>query len=228
MFFSYILGSVPFGFYLPWLICKKNTLEEGSKNPGTINVFRTCGFWTGLLVFVCDVCKGIIPTKCLPALFCLNADLQLLAGVAAIFGHTFSPFLLIRKEKTKGGKAIATSLGVLIGLKLYLAGGCGLLAWLTITLITQYSSLASMVGMFVVAIVVCTTSKFISFKIFFVLLALYVILKHRENIKRIKNKTENKIDLITKTKEGLNVIRYKIRQMIDDYCEGIIDKIRNQ
>ena len=112
---SYFIGSIPFGVVLGKLICKKDIREYGSKNIGTTNAIRVLGKKVGFLVFFCDVFKGCFIIILIKILGITNVwktpegiDI-FLYGAAAILGHSFSIFL-----NFKGGKAVATSLGVVL------------------------------------------------------------------------------------------------------------------
>lgn len=140
---SYFLGSIPFGVILGKGICKKDIREYGSKNIGTTNAIRVLGKKVGFLVFFCDVLKGafvIILVKILTAtkVWINPAEIDIfLYGAAAIIGHSFSIFL-----NFKGGKAVATSLGVVIVLTPIPAILC-LIVFIIFLYSTGYVSIAS-------------------------------------------------------------------------------------
>jgi glycerol-3-phosphate acyltransferase PlsY len=192
---AYLLGGVPFGF----LIGKMRGIDVrtvGSKNIGATNVFRTVGKKWGLLAFLLDVLKGLIPV--LLARYCSSANvawLPLAAGVASVVGHMLTPYM-----KFKGGKGVATAFGMLIGLAPLLVG----IAFLIFSIVFACSSYISLGS--------CTAALFLAVAVWFPMpgnpgymflpqcilvsaIALFVIWKHRSNIVRLANGTENKIKL---------------------------------
>src|SRR5512143_425158 len=138
---AYLVGSIPFGLYLTLWIKGVDVREAGSGNIGTTNVFRVAGKPLGAAVFVTDVGKGLWPP--LVAYACgLNTWWQVAAGLAAIFGHNVSPFLGF-----KGGKGVATSLGVLLGVAPKI-GVTGFVLWVTLVFTTGVVSIASLAAIF--------------------------------------------------------------------------------
>ncbi|MDE6584263.1 MAG: glycerol-3-phosphate 1-O-acyltransferase PlsY, partial [Anaeroplasmataceae bacterium] len=140
---AYIIGSIPFGVVLGKLICKKDIRQYGSKNIGTTNAIRVLGKKVGFLVFFCDVLKGAFVIILVKVLTYTKAWINpeqvdlFLYGAAAILGHSFSIFL-----NFKGGKAVATSLGVVLVLTPIPAIAC-LIIFAIIFKTTKYVSLAS-------------------------------------------------------------------------------------
>lgn len=200
---AYLLGSVPFAF----LIARahgKDLRTIGSGNIGATNLARALGRKWGYICFVLDVLKGLIPmvavraiagTPDKPALVVL----WLVVGAAAIVGHVF-PITL----GFKGGKGVATSFGVALGLWPYftLPGLIALAVWVTVVLIWRYVSLASICGavMFPVALLTgivivpaWTASALWPLLIAAVAIPTMVVIRHRENIKRLLAGTESKI-----------------------------------
>lgn len=201
---SYIIGSMPFGIWIGKSITKIDVREHGSKNIGTTNVIRVLGKKVGFLVFFFDVLKGafvIVLVRLLFERFNLVLDHNhypyIIYGAAAIFGHSFSVFL-----KFKGGKSVATSLGVVIALCPMAAIAC-LIVFGVVLLITGYVSLCSTFAAIAV-VIVCWILYFFGFSsgwilenpglinaIVFSCIALFLIWKHRSNYKRLLNGTEN-------------------------------------
>lgn len=200
---AYLLGSVPFAF----LIARaygKDLRTIGSGNIGATNLARAVGRKWGYLCFALDVLKGLIPmvavraitgTPDRPALLIL----WLAVGIAAILGHVFSVFLGF-----KGGKGVATSFGVALGLWPYftIPGLIALAVWVVTVLIWRYVSLASICGAasFALALLIgilivpaWTTSGLWPLLIAAIGIPLMVIVRHRENIKRLLAGTESKI-----------------------------------
>jgi acyl phosphate:glycerol-3-phosphate acyltransferase len=186
---AYLLGSIPSGLIIGKVFYKTDIREHGSGNLGGTNTFRTLGVKAGLVVTLADILKGTLAAA-LPAL--LTADMNpLLAGVFAVVGHTYPIFAGFR-----GGKAVATSGGVLLFCAPFMF--ITLLAAFFISLyITKYVSLSSIIAG-VTGVLYALISGFIlewdiPLLIVILLLASFVIYRHRANIKRIINKTEPKI-----------------------------------
>jgi acyl phosphate:glycerol-3-phosphate acyltransferase len=186
---AYLLGSIPSGLIIGKVFYKTDIREHGSGNLGGTNTFRTLGVKAGLVVTLADILKGTLAAA-LPAL--LTADMNpLLAGVFAVVGHTYPIFAGFR-----GGKAVATSGGVLLYCAPFMF--IALLAAFFISLYTtKYVSLSSIIAG-VTGVLYALISGFIlewdiPLLIVILLLASFVIYRHRANIKRIINKTEPKI-----------------------------------
>ena len=187
---SYLLGSLPNGLYVANLkgIDIRN---EGSKNTGATNVFRVMGAKFGILVLILDALKGFIPLF-IADKFGVTGNSLVLIGITAVIGHTFSPFL-----NFKGGKGVATSLGIF----LYLAPIpmlITLLMFFVVVGITKYVSLGSVLASVMLPLLILfipVNEKLGNKVIVFIISALlgsYIIYKHRANIERLKNGTENK------------------------------------
>jgi acyl phosphate:glycerol-3-phosphate acyltransferase len=181
---AYLLGSIPSGLIVGKVFYKTDIREHGSGNLGGTNTFRTLGVKAGIAVTLTDILKGTLAAA-LPVLFGIEIN-PLLAGVFAVVGHTYPVFAGFR-----GGKAVATSGGVLLF--------CAPLLFLTILLvfflslyITKYVSLSSMLAG-VCGVIYALFEWDIPLLIVVTLLASFVIYRHRANIKRIMNKTEPKI-----------------------------------
>ena len=188
---SYLLGSLPNGLYVANLkgIDIRN---EGSKNTGATNVFRVMGAKFGILVLILDALKGFIPLF-IAEKFGVTGNSLVLIGITAVIGHTFSPFL-----NFKGGKGVATSLGIF----LYLAPIpmlITLLMFFVVVGITKYVSLGSVLASVMLSLLILfiPVNKNLgnNREVIFIISALlgtYIIYKHRANIQRLKNGTENK------------------------------------
>ena len=194
---AYLIGSIPFGL----LIAKTKGLDirkQGSGNIGATNVLRCLGKPLGITCFVLDVLKGYLPAFVFPMVGKIGADfpsIGILFGAAAILGHNFPIFL-----KFKGGKGIATSAGVLLGVA-PLAVGLGILTWAIIFFISGYVSLGSIIAALVVAIVGWLRYD-ITTALALTLLGALAIYRHRENIKRLINGTENKFSRKSKVRKS--------------------------
>ena len=185
----YFIGSIPFALIVPKLFGLGDIRNIGSGNVGATNVLRTGNKYLAFGVLCCDVLKGLIPFFLLN-LFFDNIGLLhiILLCHFAILGHIF-PFWL----KFKGGKGVATYIGFLFGINLFL-GLSFITVWMVIALISRYSSLSSIVASLIAPIYFFINhNNYIS--IFLLYLSLIIILKHSENIKRLINRTENKIKL---------------------------------
>ena len=200
---SYLVGAIPFGL----LIAKMHGIDirkVGSGNIGATNVSRTLGKKWGYLCFVFDALKGLIPM--LAAMVILPAELTitkiwlwLAVGAAAILGHVFPVYL-----KFKGGKGVATSLGVVLGLWPFytIVGFITFVIWVIVVKTWRYISLGSIVGAVVFPLLLATAICIIPewrFASLWPLLAAAIaldailIIRHKDNIKRLLAGTENKI-----------------------------------
>ncbi|MGI6567313.1 MAG: glycerol-3-phosphate 1-O-acyltransferase PlsY [Firmicutes bacterium] len=182
---SYLVGSIPFGLIIGRLWAKIDVREYGSGNIGTSNVLRTVGPWAAITVFALDVAKGAAAVY-LATL--AGADyVRILAGVAAIVGHNWPIYLRFR-----GGKGIATSLGVVITLTpvvaLMLLG-----LWIIIVGITRYISLASLAVAFLFPLFLIVFDAPWTYVLAGVLISAFAFHRHRDNIKRLLGGTEHKI-----------------------------------
>lgn len=183
---SYIVGSVPSGLLLGKLIWNVDLREHGSKNIGATNAWRTLGKFPGIVIFIVDLLKGMFGVYLGMALVGTSMAM-ILGGILAIIGHSVSIFL-----KFKGGKGVATGLGVLIMLmpKVSLAVFC---IWFLIVYISKYVSLASMLAAVFVPIFAYAFDLPSELIVFGIVAAIFVIYRHKENISRLLNGTENKI-----------------------------------
>lgn len=183
---SYLLGSIPFGVIVAKLR-GIDIMSVGSGNTGATNVTRVLGWKLGLLVFLLDVAKGVVPplvTKAVTG----DERAAVLMGMAAVVGHTFSPFL-----KFKGGKGVATSLGALVGSS-PLVGAIGFAVFLALFAVTRIVSVSSLIAaVAILAVAVLFKENWVFFAVFGPLTA-YVFIRHRENIKRLLNGTEPRLD----------------------------------
>lgn len=181
---AYLLGSIPSGLLIGKSFYGKDIREHGSGNLGGTNTFRTLGVKAGMIVTIMDILKGTVATL-LPLLF--ESDVHmLLAGVFAVIGHMYPVFANFR-----GGKAVATSAGVLLGYN-YILFLILLAVFFICLYATKYVSLSSMIA----ALLAFTYSIFtgdIPLIIVVGILTIFVVYRHRANIVRIKNKTEPKI-----------------------------------
>ena len=179
---SYLMGSIPFGLILTKVFLKKDIREIGSGNIGATNALRTGNKLLGYSTLLLDILKAVIPILYVKINF---PELVYISALSAFLGHVFPIWL-----KFKGGKGVATYVGILFSLNIILGIVFGV-CWLIIFFITKYSSLASLIGSFSIPLyklIIGQTENVLFFGIMFVL----IFFTHRENIKRLKNKEETK------------------------------------
>jgi|TARA_B110000116_G_C16734672_1_gene535416 glycerol-3-phosphate acyltransferase PlsY len=196
--FSYISGSIPFGLLLTKLFSNKDIRKIGSGNIGATNVLRAGNKYLAAATLILDVLKGYIPVVITKYYF---PELIYLTCIIAFLGHLYPIWL-----KFKGGKGVATYLGVITGLSLQL---CLLfiVTWVVVTLIFKYSSLSSMFASLTVFVInilretvisanipLMEVTKVTDSRILFIFFIL-IIFTHKKNILNLKNKTEPKIKI---------------------------------
>lgn len=183
---AYLLGAIPNGLIWGKLIWQTDLREHGSHNIGATNAWRTLGKSAGFLIFVLDFLKGFLSVYIASVL--VGTPLSMvLAGVLAIVGHSCSIFL-----KFKGGKGVATGLGVIVML-MPLEALIIFLVWLIIVKISGYVSLGSVIAAALVPLLFYVGGYPLEFIIFGVLAAMLIIVRHHANIVRLLNGTESKI-----------------------------------
>jgi glycerol-3-phosphate acyltransferase PlsY len=180
--YSYVLGSIPFGLVLTKIFLKKDIRETGSGNIGATNVLRTGKKTLGAATLLLDGLKAYTAV-----LITLNfyPDYIFLSALLCFLGHIFPIWL-----RFKGGKGIAVYLGVLFAFSLNL-GLIFVISWVVILYISNYSSLSSLVSSVIILLYSITLNN-LNMNLFFFIILIIVIYTHRENISRIRNKTENK------------------------------------
>ncbi|MDR7001715.1 glycerol-3-phosphate 1-O-acyltransferase PlsY [Neobacillus niacini] len=186
---AYLLGSIPSGLIIGKVFYKTDIREHGSGNLGGTNTFRTLGVKAGLAVTIADILKGTLAAY-LPHLFHLELN-ELIFGIFAIIGHTYPIFAGFR-----GGKAVATSAGVLLGYAPLLFLTVLVIFFISL-FITKYVSLSSMIAG-VCAVIYSLFLNDIPLIIVVVFMASFVVYRHRANIKRIINKTEPKVKWLSR------------------------------
>lgn len=187
-FSIYVIGSIPFGLIIGKIFYNTDLRKHGSKNIGATNAYRVLGLLPSLVIFLADAAKGSLGVW-LGLNFNETAPVYaILGGVLAIIGHNWSVFL-----KFKGGKGVATGLGVIAMLvpKVTLIV---LLLWIAIAFMTRYVSLASILAAFMVPILTYYFEYAREYLYFAIVAAIFVIYKHKENIYRLINGTELKIN----------------------------------
>ena len=182
---SYLMGSVPFGLILTKIFLKKDIREIGSGNIGATNALRTGNKLVGYSTLILDIAKAIIPVIYVKINY---PDLIYIASLCAFLGHVFPIWL-----KFKGGKGVATYVGILFSINIIL-GLIFVASWAIIFLLFKYSSLSSIIGSLSVPIYILITGQ-INDAIFFAIMFILIFFTHRENIKRLKNKEESKTNI---------------------------------
>ena len=191
---AYLLGSIPTGLWIGQIFFKKNLREYGSGNTGTTNTFRILGKTAGTVTFVFDFLKGTLATL-LPLLLHINGISPMIFGLLAVLGHTFPIF-----AEFKGGKAVATSAGVVLGFSPLFFSYLIIIFIVTLYLGSMIS-LASIVvaGFAIISVLIFPLLGIILpnydllFTLIIILLASIILIRHRDNMERIKNKSENLI-----------------------------------
>ncbi len=182
---GYLLGSMPWGYWLPRLVKHEDIREHGSGNIGGTNVWRTYGWRLGLPVVVLDTAKGFVPA--LVATLTVSHLAGVLAGGAAMLGHWRPLFL----KWQRGGKMVATCGGAFLGVA-PVVGGIGAAVWILVFVVFRYASLASMlaaVSLPVIAVLLDEPWPVIAFA---AIAAVAVVVLHRANIARLRSGTENR------------------------------------
>ena len=179
---SYLMGSIPFGFILTKAFLKKDIREIGSGNIGATNALRTGNKLVGYTTLILDIAKAVIPVIYVKINF---PELIYIASLCAFLGHVFPMWL-----KFKGGKGVATYVGILFSINILL-GIIFVACWGVVFLTSKYSSLSSILGTLSIPIYLFITAETNSV-IFFTIMFVLIFFTHRENIKRLKNKEESK------------------------------------
>ena len=180
--FSYIFGSIPFGLILTKIFVNLDIRKIGSGNIGATNVLRSGNKLLAAITLLLDVLKGYLPVIISLKYF---PELTQLSCIITFLGHVFPIWL-----KFKGGKGVATYLGILFAISLELSF-LFIFTWLVVSLIFKYSSLSSLIGSLSIPII-----NFFFFNdeivFFFIIMFVLIFYTHRENIKRLLNRTESK------------------------------------
>jgi len=190
IFAAYIIGSIPTGYILVKLLKGIDIRTIGSGSTGATNVKRVLGLKGFITVMLLDAAKGAIPvvlTKILALKLSIFAGLAPLVGIAVILGHSKSIFL-----NFTGGKSVASGGGTIIGLN-WQVGLLSFFIWFVITYTSKYVSLGSIIALALSPVLMYLFHMPISYILYCLIGAIYVIYLHRENIKRLLNGTENKV-----------------------------------
>ena len=178
---SYLFGSIPFGYLFTKILLKKDIRNVGSGNIGATNVLRTGNKLLGYLTLVLDIAKAVVPVIYIKFNY---PDLVYISALCAFLGHLFPAWL-----KFKGGKGVATFVGILISINIYYALVFGII-WILTFFISKYSSLSSLFASISIPIYLLIINQNNIF--FFIIMFVLIFYTHRENIKRLINKEETK------------------------------------
>lgn len=209
--FAYLIGSIPNGLWIGKVFLKIDLREHGSKNIGASNALRVMGLKLGLLTFALDALKGALPIIIIRILkttlelttniviFDQPYDYEIIFGLVAVIGHTFPIF-----NHFKGGKAVASSAGIVLSLT-PIAGILCILTYIIVVILTKYASLGSTFAaltVFVAAFIEFWLRDILLEQLFvliiYTLLILFIFYRHRENYKRLLKGTENKMSFTKK------------------------------
>ena len=178
---SYLFGSIPFGVLLTKLFLKKDIRNIGSGNIGATNVLRSGNKLVGYSTLLLDILKAILPVIYVKFNY---PDFIYISSLSVFLGHVFPIWL-----KFNGGKGVSTYVGILFSINLSYGLVFGF-TWIIFFLFSKYSSLSSLIGSLSIPIYLFIINDDQIF--FFIIMLVLIIYTHRENIKRLKNKEENK------------------------------------
>jgi len=179
---SYLMGSIPFGLILTKIFLKKDIRNIGSGNIGATNVLRTGNKIIGYLTLSLDILKAVIPVLYIKFNY---PELVYVSSLSVFIGHVFPLWL-----KFKGGKGVATYVGILFSIN-YILGFVFIASWLIIFFILRYSSLGSILATFIIPIFIFFNPNYEN-EYFFIIMFILILFTHRENVKRLINKEESK------------------------------------
>ena len=179
---SYLLGSIPFGLLLTKFFLNKDIRNIGSGNIGATNVLRSGSRLLGYTTLILDILKAIVPVIYIKF---NHADFIYISSLSVFLGHVFPIWL-----KFKGGKGVATYVGILFAINIYF-GLIFITTWLITFALSKFSSLSSLTASFSIPIYLLILTQFDQV-FFFTIMFVLIFYTHRENIKRLKNKEETK------------------------------------
>ncbi|MFT7538004.1 MAG: glycerol-3-phosphate acyltransferase PlsY [Lysobacterales bacterium] len=196
---SYLIGSLPTAYIFGKQLNGFDIRDHGSGNMGATNVFRVLGKKPGIAVLIIDILKGVFAVGGLGLLLGITSNIGLiLLGVASVCGHNWTIFL-----QFKGGKGIATSLGVLIGLTIQIASirpvvCLTLLVWIGAFLISCIVSLSSIIAATFLPIAMLLTNQPLELICLGIIICVFVVIRHKANIKRLLEGQESRVPLYKK------------------------------
>tara|TARA_B110000259_G_scaffold139609_1_gene157219 strand:- start:100 stop:675 length:576 start_codon:yes stop_codon:yes gene_type:complete len=178
---SYLLGSIPFGFILIKIFLKKDIRDIGSGNIGATNALRTGNKLLGYGTLILDISKAVLPVLYVKFNY---PEYIFITSLCIFLGHVFPIWL-----KFKGGKGVATYVGILFSINLIL-GLIFVVSWAFTFLLSKYSSLSSLIASLIIPVYLIIFENYNS--IFFIIMFVLIFYTHKENVKRLKNKEESK------------------------------------
>jgi len=196
---SYLIGSIPTAYIFGWLLKGIDIRKVGSGNVGATNALRALGRGPGITVLILDIAKGFIVALLLGNYFSEKItlmqaqNLRIIMGLCCICGHNWTVFL-----NFKGGKGVATTFGVLIGLALKIAGlnyivGLLILIWLVVFMLSRMVSLASILAGVSLPVMTVLFKQPLLLIMLSILLFVFVLIRHRSNVARILQGTESRL-----------------------------------
>jgi len=192
---GYVLGSMPWGYWLVRLVKRDDIRRHGSGNVGGTNVWRVYGWRLGLPVVLLDTAKGFAPA--LVATLVVSHLAGVLAGAAAMLGHWRPLFL----RWQRGGKMVATCGGAFLGVA-PVVGGIGAGVWVGVFLLSRYASLASMLAALSLPVIAALLGEPWPVIAFAAAAGVAVVVLHRTNIARLRSGTESRFKFRGQTPEG--------------------------
>lgn len=184
---SYLIGAIPFAYIISKVFKNIDIRKHGSGNPGATNVYRTVSKPLGILTFICDALKGFVPVFFVTFINPPSYLIVLLVALVTILGHIYTVFL-----NFKGGKGVATGCGIFLAINPIATLIC-LAVFAIILALSKYVALASIFAAITLPISLFLSGATIEVVVFSIFIAGIVVFRHRSNIKRILNGTENKI-----------------------------------
>ena len=189
---SYLIGAIPTAYILTRALSGKDIRNLGSGNVGATNALRVLGKLPGIIILAADVLKGVVAVTILASLISLKITLPVeliraLFGISAVSGHIFNVFL-----KFKGGKGVATSAGVILGIAPQ-ALFAGAIFFTIIVAVTKYVSLGSIVSSVIIPFFLLWTHSHYSYVVLSAVLCVIIVAKHKSNIKRLLCGRERKV-----------------------------------
>ncbi len=193
---SYLIGSLPTAYLFGKVLKGIDIREHGSGNMGATNAFRVLGKMPGIAVLFIDMVKGLIPVVFLAGWLSSGVEGRILAAVAVVCGHNWTCFL-----RFKGGKGVATSAGVLIGLTMALPGvrwpvGLCLLSWGICFLTTAYISVSSIIAAVLLPVFMIVFAAPFPVILLSILFCIFVVVRHEPNIHRLLNGQEPRVPFL--------------------------------
>ena len=189
---SYLIGAIPTAYIITRVISGKDIRKMGSGNVGATNALRVMGRLPGIIVLVADILKGLAAVTILASLFAAKITLPIeviraLFGLFAVTGHIFNAFL-----KFKGGKGVATSAGVMLGIA-PVGLLIGALCFMAIVAFTKYVSMGSIVSSVIIPFFLLWNRSHNSYVVLSCILCIIIVAKHKANIKRLLSGREGKV-----------------------------------